>query len=206
MADLVRRGLTLASLTMADWAELLSLMSKALDMGKLAKTHREVPVGCVVVHSGSIVAKGCNEVNASMNATRHAEMIAIDQLVVHCEQIHRNMEEFCSECTLYVTVEPCIMCAYALRLCRLTNIVFGCHNERFGGCGSVLNIHKDILGMTSEGSACNDETDLLPLMLTCGAMKDDAIALLQEFYDGENPCAPDEKRKRKKKADGVSQT
>ncbi len=182
---------------MSDW------LSKALDMGKLAKTHREVPVGCVVVQKGSIVAKGCNEVNASMNATRHAEMIAIDQIVVHCETINRKLEDFCSECTLYVTVEPCIMCAYALRLCRLTNIVFGCHNERFGGCGSVLNVHKDILEVTQENysSYHGDNTSLSPLTVTCGVMKDDAITLLQQFYDGENPCAPDEKRKRKKKTD-----
>ncbi len=176
-------------------------MIQALDMAKLARTRREVPVGCVVVHNDSIVAKGCNEVNATMNATRHAEMIAIDQLLVHCRSINIQLETFCSKCTMYVTVEPCIMCAHALRLCGLTDIVFGCHNERFGGCGSVFNVHEDPIGVPMEmvisSRVCRD---ILPkLSVTCGIMKEEAVALLQEFYNGENQNAPEEKRKRKNK-------
>ena len=177
-------------------------MIQALDMAKLAKAHREVPVGCVIVHKDSVVAKGCNEVNASMNATRHAEMIAIDQLDAHCDRIGTSLESFCPECTLYVTVEPCIMCTHALRICGLTNVVFGCRNERFGGCGSVLSIHQ----YQMEGSIpmrvmkSNDEWGILPpLKITSGLMREEAVTLLREFYEGENPCAPEEKRKRKMK-------
>ena len=174
-------------------------MIQALEMAKLARTRREVPVGCVVVHNDCIVAKGCNEVNATMNATRHAEMIAIDQLVVHCKSINIELEKFCSECTIYVTVEPCIMCAHALRLCGLTDIVFGCHNERFGGCGSVFNVHEDPIGVPMEISLRSCRDTLPKLNITCGIMKEEAVALLKEFYNGENQNAPEEKRKRKNK-------
>lgn len=172
-------------------------MLKALEMAKLANTSREVPVGCVVVYNDSVIAKGCNEVNASVNATRHAEMVAIDQLVIHCNELNKPIHELCSRCTLYVTVEPCVMCAYALRLSGLTNIVFGCHNDRFGGCGSVLNIHTDTIGVPNEG--LSSHFDLPVLGVSSGLMRDEAISLLQEFYEGENPCAPEEKRKRKTK-------
>lgn len=176
---------------MADW------MLQALDMAKLATRNREVPVGCVAVHNDSIIARGCNEVNATVNATRHAEMIAIDQLIAHCSQVQIPIHELCSQCTLYVTVEPCIMCAYALRLCGLTNIVFGCRNDRFGGCGSVLDIHTDIINRGLPN-------DPLPkLTVLSGVMKDEAVTMLQEFYDGENPSAPEEKRKRKHKTTDI---
>ena len=181
---------------MSDW------MSRALEMAVLAKQHKEVPVGCVVVRKDSMVAKGCNEVNASMNATRHAEMVAIDQLVILCRSNRFKLEEFCSECTLYVTVEPCVMCSFSLRICNLTEIVYGCHNERFGGCGSVLNLHTDSLGIPLEmveWSLPNKDMDLPKLSVTSRVMEDKAILLLQEFYESENPSAPEQKRKQKTK-------
>jgi tRNA-specific adenosine deaminase 2 len=100
----------------------------------------EVPVGCVIVHRGNIIAHGRNATNASLNATRHAEIEAIDRIVG--EHGAAGALELLRECVLYVTVEPCVMCAAALRIVGLQSVVYGCGNERFGGCGSVLSIHE----------------------------------------------------------------
>lgn len=184
-------------------------MKEALGMGRVAKAHREVPVGCIVVLNEQIIARGCNEVNATLNATRHAEMIVLDQLYQLSQDRGCKFEEICSECTLYVTVEPCIMCSFALRLSKLTQVVFGCWNERFGGCGSVLDIHSVSLGLpfetnTTISSSQSETCDLLSLQLTSDILKDEAVSLLQTFYEGENPHAPEEKMKRKKKIETKS--
>lgn len=170
-------------------------MEHAFQMAQLALRHKEVPVGCVIVYQGEVIARGCNEVNATKNATRHAEMVAIDELLEHCKENQKfQFEDISRNSTLYVTVEPCIMCAYALRTIGLHEVVFGCPNERFGGCGSVLNVHtKDFISETSG-------LQLDPLELRGGVMREEAIALLQQFYEGENPNAPEPKIKRKARA------
>lgn len=169
-------------------------MREALLMAEQAEKRREVPIGCVVItQSNDILAKGFNEVNATLNATRHAEMIAIDQLVDYCLKSGNQLNDICSRCVLYVTVEPCVMCTYALRLIGLTKVTFGCCNERFGGCGSVMDIHS-----ISLGSLEKNIKELPQLELTKGILKERAVSLLQGFYEGENPHAPDEKRKRKR--------
>ena len=76
---------------------------------------------------------------ASCNATRHAELEAIRSILDSSEN---SVEDF-AECTLYVTVEPCIMCAAALSRLGVKRVVFGCLNERFGGNGSILSVHED---------------------------------------------------------------
>lgn len=170
-------------------------MPEALKMAEIAVASREVPVGCIIVNDQEqkILARGCNEVNASLNATRHAEMVAIDKLVELCRSNGGpKLEELTAKCTLYVTVEPCIMCACGLRLVKLRRVFFGCHNDRFGGCGSVLNAHDMELGGPAGVPA-----QLPPLLVTSGVMKEKAIQLLQTFYKGENPNAPEEKMKRK---------
>lgn len=174
-------------------------MKEALEMAKLALRHREVPVGCVVVDGGCVVARGCNEVNVTVNATRHAELVAVDQLMRRVNLAGEKLDDTCSRCTLYVTVEPCVMCAHALRLIGLTRVVFGCHNERFGGCGSTMNIHNLPTSAPLESPARGKE--LPPLELTVGVCKKEAIALLQLFYEGENPNAPEHKMKRKQLAE-----
>lgn len=103
----------------------------------------EVPVGCIMVYKNQVIGTGRNEVNETKNATRHAELVAVDQVKLWCEEQCLSFEEVLRECCLYVTVEPCIMCAAALRYLSVPKVVFGCANERFGGCGSILNIHAD---------------------------------------------------------------
>lgn len=98
--------------------------------------------------------------------------------------VSRRRLEDLRRCDLFVTCEPCIMCAAALRIAGIQNVVYGCHNEHFGGCGSVLPISS----MPIE--------DLPSLKLTSGIMSDRAVAQLQRFYSTGNPRAPSEKRQR----------
>jgi len=151
------------------------LMLEAFQEAKLALDVGEVPVGAIFfdIESQKIVARGCNSVNATKNATRHAEFNCIDQVVgstSHWENI-----------VVYVNVEPCIMCASALVDLKVAAVFFGCNNDRFGGCGSVLKV-----------------SDLLSSKRTLfkgGFRQLEAVDLLKNFYKGENPNAPIEKRK-----------
>ena len=165
-------------------------MKCALDMAQHALESGEVPVGCVVVRQGEIIARGCNDVNRTLNATRHAEMIVVDQLVDYCSrEDEKSLAQICTESILYVTVEPCVMCAHALRLTGLCRIVYGCCNERFGGCGSVLDVHEREL--KHGGCSTLEGGDVLtPLHCTPGVMRNKAVKLLQQFYEGKNPSAP----------------
>ena len=142
--------------------EILSKAREALKVG-------EVPVGCIMVYKNEVIGTGRNEVNETKNATRHAEMVAIDQVKLWCKNERLSFEDVLRDCSLYVTVEPCIMCAAALRLLGIPKVVFGCANERFGGCGSILSIHTDnystdvschstkesTSGKLPEGTVCN---------------------------------------------------
>ncbi|KAF9892394.1 tRNA(adenine34) deaminase [Aspergillus nanangensis] len=112
-------------------------MQQALNMGERALEEGETPVGCVLVYDNKIVGCGMNDTNRSMNGTRHAEFIAIEQLLQsHPKSILQSTD-------LYVTVEPCVMCASALRQYRIRSVYFGCRNERFGGTGSILSLHSE---------------------------------------------------------------
>ncbi|XP_040584368.1 tRNA-specific adenosine deaminase 2 isoform X2 [Mesocricetus auratus] len=91
-------------------------MEEAMRMAKDALENTEVPVGCLMVYNDEVVGKGRNEVNQTKNATRHAEMVAIDQVLDWCRRHSRSPAEVFEHTVLYVTVEPCIMCAAAVRL------------------------------------------------------------------------------------------
>ena len=159
-------------------------MEKALELAREALQAGEVPVGCILIYRGEIIATGRNTVNETKNATRHAELNAIDIVLERCRTEGWEQEEVFKCCTLYVTVEPCIMCTAALRQVKITDVVFGCGNERFGGCGSVMTVHSD-------------ENDSLgpPLVCKAGVFSEEAIQILKDFYKGENPNAPIPKRK-----------
>ncbi|KAG1963551.1 Cytidine/deoxycytidylate deaminase family protein [Pimephales promelas] len=129
-------------------SEIQTWMSKAFDMAIEALENGEVPVGCLMVYNNEIIGKGRNEVNETKNATRHAEMVALDQVLDWCRFRAKDPKEVCEQTVLYVTVEPCIMCAAALRLLYIPLVVYGCINERFGGCGSVMDISSDHLPHT----------------------------------------------------------
>uniref|UniRef100_A0AAV1UEQ0 CMP/dCMP-type deaminase domain-containing protein n=1 Tax=Peronospora matthiolae TaxID=2874970 RepID=A0AAV1UEQ0_9STRA len=171
-------------------------MRAALCEGEKALTRAEVPVGCVFVYKDEIIARASNRVNELYNATMHAEMVAMESIAATYGD---GAEDVLSECTLYVTCEPCIMCAGALANVFIKRVYFGCHNDRFGGCGSVLNLH--------ERSALPNSDVHRGFPCVSGILKDDAITLLRKFYTSENPRVEDSKKKRKKRSpetDGVA--
>ncbi|XP_050172830.1 tRNA-specific adenosine deaminase 2 [Myiozetetes cayanensis] len=167
-------------------AATLAWMDQALDVAKEALEKGEVPVGCLLVYDGEVIGRGRNEVNETKNATRHAEMVAIDQVLDWCKQHNRDYTEVFPQLVLYVTVEPCIMCAAAVRLMKIPRVVYGCRNERFGGCGSVLSISSDDMVNTGEPFEC-----------TSGYRAEEAVELLRAFYRQENPNAPKSKVRKK---------
>jgi hypothetical protein len=97
----------------------------------------------------------------------------------------RHSVEDLHKCRLYVTCEPCIMCGAALSQVGIGKVYFGCSNDKFGGCGSILNLH--------EGHG--DHHKGYPIV--AGLLKDEAVQLLRSFYKHENMHAPEDKRKRK---------
>lgn len=108
-------------------------------------------------------------------------MIAIDSILSSNKD--GDKADFAS-CTLYVTCEPCIMCAGALSLLNFQNVIYGCPNDKFGGNGSILSIHE-----TSCGS-CATETHGGTYTSVGGLLREEAIKLLQDFYISGNPNAP----------------
>jgi tRNA-specific adenosine deaminase 2 len=164
-------------------------MLAALDRANFAFAEREVPVGCVIVHteSGDIVSGGSNQTNQTNNGTRHCEMIAMESLI-----LAKGAMVDWAQYTLYVTVEPCVMCAAALRIIGLLNVVYGCDNDRFGGCGSVLPVHD------------YQEQSVPALKIVTGVLREESIGLLQRFYERGNLKLPEAKRHRRNKKPDVA--
>ena len=109
-------------------------MKEAIRQAKKAYLLEEVPIGCVIVHEGKIIARGYNRRNTDRNTLSHAELIAIRKAA-------KKLGDWrLEECTMYVTLEPCQMCDGAMMQARLTEAVIGCMNPKAGCAGSVLNI------------------------------------------------------------------
>ncbi|KAF3703185.1 tRNA-specific adenosine deaminase 2 [Channa argus] len=165
--------------------EIQKWMGTAFDMAKDALESGEVPVGCLMVYNDEVVGKGRNEVNETKNATRHAELVSLDQLMDWCHRSNLDVRSVCKQTALYVTVEPCIMCAAALRLLNIPVVVYGCRNERFGGCGSVLDVSSANLPQTGTTFKC-----------VSGHRAEEAVEMLKTFYKQENPNAPKPKTRK----------
>jgi len=112
-------------------------MKYALKEAVRAFERDEVPVGAIVVHHNAVNAKGFNQVETLHDPTAHAEMIALTAAAAHLEN------KFLKDCVLYVTMEPCPMCAGAIVLSRIPTIVFGCYDPKMGASGSVMNITEN---------------------------------------------------------------
>lgn len=112
-------------------------MKFALQEAQRAFNENEVPVGAVIVHEGKIIGKGYNQIEKLQDPTAHAEMIAITAAANHLQS--RRLEN----CTLYVTLEPCPMCAGAIVLARIPTLVFGSHDSKAGACGTLYNLVED---------------------------------------------------------------
>lgn len=111
-------------------------MLQALELAKEAAREGEVPVGCVIVCKGEIVGQGRNRRETGKTALGHAEIEAIDQA---CRTLGGWR---LWECTLYVTLEPCPMCAGAIINARIPRVVFGASDQKYGACGSVCNLFE----------------------------------------------------------------
>ena len=112
-------------------------MESALREAEQALKRKEVPIGAVIVHNGRIIGKGYNQTESLQDPTAHAEMIAITAAATSLGS--RRLED----CTLYVTLEPCPMCAGAIVLARVPRLVFGAYDPKAGACGTLLNIVQD---------------------------------------------------------------
>lgn len=249
-------------------------MKLAIEVAKSALNVGEVPVGCIIVlnrpyyYSSNlnekniipenvIISYGCNQVNATRDATRHAEMVAIDRILTNgitsdqmnlphdmilskkkkCTSNNDNnvvsnennetrtiassdtsnaslesieclnnkfgwgsgrifSHDIFQYCDLYVTCEPCIMCAAALAKIGIHRVYYGCKNERFGGCGSLLKLHN--MPFCSPCNKTNTKHKKSQgYEIYGGICEEEAIQLLRTFYDRENFHAPEDKRKKK---------
>jgi len=109
-------------------------MRLALRQADIAYEAGEVPIGCVIVKEGRVVGKGYNQVEQLRDATAHAEILAIGAASGALENWRLE------GCTLYVTLEPCPMCAGAILNSRISRVVYGSTDSRFGGCGTTIDV------------------------------------------------------------------
>lgn len=138
-------------------------MARALEQARRAFEVGEVPVGAVVVHSGEVIGEGHNQRETLNDPTAHAEMIAITQAALALNSWRLI------DCTLYVTLEPCPMCAGAIVQARLPRLVYGAADPKAGACHSLFSITDD--------PRLNHRVVVLP-----GVLADAGRQLLQEFF------------------------
>lgn len=138
-------------------------MGEALRLARKAYAADEVPVGAIVVRAGQIIGRAHNQVEVLKDATAHAEMLALTQAEAAVGDWRL------SDCDLYVTKEPCAMCAGALVHVRMRRVIFGCNDERGGAAGGVLNL----LQLPALNHRCE---------ITSGVRRDECSALLQDFF------------------------
>ncbi|WP_066723818.1 tRNA adenosine(34) deaminase TadA [Desulfuromonas sp. DDH964] len=112
-------------------------MHEALVEAAAARRLGEVPIGAVVVQDGRIIARGHNLRETSNDPTTHAEMVAIRQAAARLDSWRLL------DCTLYVTLEPCVMCMGAIILARIPRLVYGCRDPRVGAAGSIYDLSSD---------------------------------------------------------------
>jgi tRNA(adenine34) deaminase len=141
----------------------LYFMGEALRQAHRAWEAEEVPIGAVVVHGGRIIARAFNQVETLKDATAHAEMLAITQ----AESVLGDWR--LNECELYVTKEPCPMCAGALVHVRMKRVIFGCASEKDGAGGSLLQLLQH--------PRLNHRCDI-----TQGVRQDECAQMLQAFF------------------------
>ncbi len=136
---------------------------KAIDQAYIAEANGDVPIGCVIVYEDRVIAKAYNQREQLKDPTAHAEIIALTQAA-----------EFVGSwrlagCTVYVTLEPCPMCAGALVLARIDRLVYGCDDPKTGGCKSLYNIVQD--------ARLNHRVEV-----ASGVLADKCSRQLQEFF------------------------
>jgi tRNA(adenine34) deaminase len=138
-------------------------MRMALDAALVAEENGDVPIGTVIVYENRVIARAYNQREQLKDPTAHAEIIALTQAAAFVQSWRLH------GCTIYVTLEPCPMCAGALVLARLDRLVYGCPDPKTGACGSLYDIVRD--------GRLNHR-----LAVTAGVLADDCARLLQDFF------------------------
>ena len=140
-----------------------NFMREALRHAQKANEAGEVPVGAVIVQAGKIIARAHNQVELLKDATAHAEMLALTQAEAAVGDWRLT------ECDLYVTKEPCAMCAGALVHTRIRRVIFGCTDPSAGAAGSVMNLFQ----MPALNHRCE---------ITSAVLQQECAAILQDFF------------------------
>jgi tRNA(adenine34) deaminase len=152
-------------------------MREALRQARKAARQDEVPIGAIIVHQGNIIARSWNQVETLKDATAHAEMLALTQAESAMGDWRLN------ECDLYVTKEPCPMCAGAIVHCRIRRVIFGCPDVKGGAAGGFWNL--------LQAPNLNHSCEITPSVLG-----DECVLVLKEFFA----------EARKRKQDGLVHT
>lgn len=153
-------------------------MKDAIRQAKKARALMEVPIGCVIVHEGKVIARGYNRRNTDKNTLSHAELNAI-------KKASRILGDWRLEgCTMYVTLEPCQMCAGALVQSRLYEVVIACMNPKAGCAGSVLNL-LEVEGFNHK------------VKIRQGILEEECSEMLSAFFRELREMKKQEKQKRK---------
>lgn len=148
-------------------------MKLALAQAQRALEIGEVPIGCVIVHDGHVIGKAHNQRELLQDPTAHAEILAITQAAAHLGSWRLENTQ------LYVTLEPCPMCAGAIILSRIAEVYFGAYDPKAGVCGTLMNLLED--------TRFNHNPEVTP-----GLLGDECGALLSGFFQNirKNPRSP----------------
>lgn len=138
------------------------LMERALELARLAQAEGEIPVGAVIAQDGEIVAEGRNTREQAHSALGHAEIQAIDRA---CRRLGRWR---LNDCEIYVTLEPCPMCAGAILNARLGRLIYGAFDNKMGACGGKVNLFK--CGFNHHP------------VVECGFLEEECAAVMREFF------------------------
>jgi len=141
----------------------IRFMQAAIRQAYIAEENGDVPVGTVIVHQGKIIAKAYNQRQLLNDPTAHAEILALTAASQYLSSWRLH------GCTIYVTLEPCSMCAGALVLARMDRLVFGCRDPKTGACGSLYNIVQD--------ERLNHSLDIRD-----GVLENDCSQMLSNFF------------------------
>jgi tRNA(adenine34) deaminase len=140
------------------------MMRQAIVEADAAFEHGDVPVGAVIVHGGRVIGRGHNQREQLQDPTAHAEMVALTAAADFLKSWRLL------DCTMYVTLEPCIMCAGALLQARLPRLVFGAADPKAGGCGSVYDITSD--------ERLNHRVEVVG-----GVLRQETASILRSFFE-----------------------
>ncbi len=138
-------------------------MAVAIELAKQSTEYEDVPVGAVIVHNDIIIGRGYNQIEKMNNSLVHAEIIAINDAISNYGYKHLL------DCSIYVTLEPCAMCAGAIVLARISHLIYGAKDPKTGACGSLFNIPQD--------ERLNHRVNVIS-----GIKEDECSRLLKDFF------------------------